>query len=88
MSNVFGSSKLGEGLRRITDPLDLFTSPPTKDTATATLPTIAEPPTMPVPGDETATRARRRSLIAQSRRRGRASTMLSESVTSEDKLGG
>lgn len=44
-----------------------------------------EPPVMPIADDEGARRARRRSIAAQLRRRGRQSTILSDS--SADPLG-
>lgn len=48
---------------------------------------MAEPePVMPLPDDEAARRARRRSIAGQMRRRGRASTILTDS-TIGDPLG-
>ncbi len=45
---------------------------------------VVEPPTvMPLPDDEAAKKAKKRSLVAQQKRSGRSSTILS----SEEKLG-
>jgi len=46
-------------------------------------PKIPEPTVMPLPDDDAARKARQRSLLAQQKRSGRASTILS----TEDKLG-
>jgi hypothetical protein len=47
------------------------------------VPVIPEPTVMPLPDDEASKKAKRRSLLKQQGRRGRASTILSTS----DKLG-
>lgn len=52
----------------------------------APTPTVSKPTTMPTPDDEAARAAKRKSLAAQSARRGRSSTIL-EDDTSGDLLG-
>lgn len=54
--------------------------------ATADPPTITPPPVMPTPGDAPTQAAKRASLVEQARRRGRASTILTDQ--NADPLGG
>jgi len=54
-----------------------------KAPAPVQVPVIPEPTVMPLPDDEAARRARKKSLRMQQKRGGRASTILS----TEDKLG-
>lgn len=57
-----------------------------KSAAPQEIPEIVPPPVIPLPDDEEVKKARRRSLNAQYRRRGRQSTILSDAYGS--KLGG
>lgn len=47
-------------------------------TATPAAPTVSAPATMPTPGDANTAAARRKSLSEQQARRGRASTILTD----------
>lgn len=53
----------------------------------APAPPIAKPPVMPIPDDAAVKAAQRRSLADQAQRRGRQSTILSDTTTN-DPLGG
>lgn len=67
----------------ILDPAGLFI----KDEAPLpAAPSVSATPTMPVPDDEAAKAAKRRSTLAQRRRSGRSSTILSD-PTQSDTLG-
>ena len=57
-----------------------------KPPKTPDAPVVEPPPVMPVPDDEAMKKARRRSITQQLSRRGRQSTILSDS--SSDALGG
>ena len=62
----------------------LKTGKKVKESLTPEIPTIGElpePTVIPLPDDEAAAKARRRSLLKQGRRGGRASTILSTSDT-------
>ena len=47
-------------------------------------PEVEPPPVMPIPDDEAATKARRRSIAKSMARRGRQSTILTDPVTGGD----
>lgn len=53
-----------------------------KSSSTAA-PQVSKPTVMPIPDDEAALAAKRRSLLAQSQRRGRDSTILSDDSSSD-----
>ena len=50
----------------------------------APAPEVEPPPVMPIPDDEAATKARRRSIAKSMARRGRQSTILTDPVTGGD----
>lgn len=54
---------------------------------TAATPVVEKPAVMPTPGDANSTAAKRASLAEQMRRRGRASTILTDSGPASDALG-
>ena len=58
------------------------------DEPSFTPPPVLPSPVMPTADDEAVKRARKKSLAAQYRRRGRSSTILSDAVTDSEKLGG
>jgi len=51
-------------------------------------PAVTQPNVMPVPDDQAVQQAKRRSIAAQMARRGRASTILTDSQSSGETLGG
>lgn len=67
----------------ITDPLGLFKPPP----KIAPPAPAAAPAVMPTADDAAVQAAKRKSLAASAARSGRLSTILSDSSTSNDKLG-
>lgn len=58
-----------------------------KPTTTAPTPTVTPPTPMPTPGDDGARAAKRKSLMDQMARQGRASTILTDQSGTSDKLG-
>jgi len=61
---------------------------PSQSSAPATpAPTLAAPTPMPTPGDDAAKAQKRKSLMDQMARQGRASTILTDQTGTSDKLG-
>lgn len=58
------------------------------DQAKVQAPALTPPTVMPVPDDQAVQQAKRRSIAAQMARRGRASTILTDSQSSGETLGG
>jgi hypothetical protein len=58
------------------------------DKSSTQAPTMTPPTVMPVPDDQAVQQAKRRSIAAQMARRGRASTILTDSQSSGETLGG
>ena len=59
-----------------------------KQQSTPAAPAVTPPTAMPTPGDATTKAAERASIAEQLRRRGRASTILTDQEATTDKLGG
>ena len=57
-------------------------------TAAPAAPAVTTPTAMPTPGDAASKAAERASIAEQLRRRGRASTILTDQAATTDKLGG
>jgi hypothetical protein len=84
--------------KSVTDPktaLTTFMSPAMapltsmlNDQSKVQAPALSTPTIMPVPDDQAVQQAKRRSIAAQMARRGRASTILTDSQSSGETLGG